>query len=228
MHYTIVTPIVIFSIFLFLYGSQTILLLAWSGKMKFREYIYNLNREVGFLPELLAGSQFRYTVDLGCGYGLMGRYLRDHTENLVGVDTDSESLKWLGKKRLYDKTIQADIRLYEIPNVADSIFLVEVLEHLDRKDGEALLNKLREFPFVCVVTPTKFHDCFLLAWFTRNRAQTHQSVWSEDDFEKLGYRVHNLKYSGVRRFHGFVFGNEILAIRHEEAPSKELADEVMQ
>jgi len=221
MYHTILAPIATLVVFLLIYRPKAIVSLTWSGKLRFKEIIYNINRETGFFPIFLEGFQFKYTVDLGCGYGLMGQYLQHHTLHLVGVDMDGESLEWARRKDLYDELFQADLKRFEITGQADSIFLIEVLEHLDRKEGEALLQKLQKFPFVCITTPTKFHVCSLLAEFMKNTRQKHQSLWNEADFEKLGYTIHRLKYTGIRRFHGLVLGNEILAVRGQVAPQSE-------
>jgi len=180
-----------------------------------RAWVYNVFRETGFYQRLLEDFQFAYTVDLGCGYGLMGKYLRSHTRYLIGVDTDKRSLEHAEKKKLYDELVHADIRDYEVPRSSDSVFLTEVIEHLPRQDGEAILNKLERIPFVCISTPAKFHDCSYLAKFAGNEAQKHRSLWTRADFERLGYTVCAMRYSGVRRFLGFFFDCELIAIKRE-------------
>jgi len=182
---------------------------------RLRESVYNVFRETGFYQQLLGNLRFAYTVDLGCGYGLMGRYLRSHTRYLVGVDVDKESLERARKKKLYDELVQTDIRNYDLPIGSDSVFLVEVIEHLPRRDGEAILRRLKWVPFVCIVTPARFYDCSLLAKFAGNKAQKHQSLWTRADFERLGYTVYVRKYSGLRRFLGFFFDCELIAIKRE-------------
>ena len=66
--------------------------------------------------------------------------------------------------------ISNSIRDYEVPRRSDSVFLVEVIEHLHRQDGEAILEKLKRIPLVCIATPAKFNDCSCLARFTGNEA----------------------------------------------------------
>lgn len=47
-------------------------------------------------------------VDLGCGTGLMGELVREHTDILVGVDLSERMLERAGRKAVYDRLVAAD------------------------------------------------------------------------------------------------------------------------
>ena len=48
-------------------------------------------------------------IDLGCGTGTMGKYLRRHADVLVGVDLSSKMLEVAFEKSLYDELHQKNI-----------------------------------------------------------------------------------------------------------------------
>jgi len=55
----------------------------------------------------------RYNIlDLGCGTGLVGTYLKDISEHMVGIDLSSKMLKKAGDRNIYDELITTSIDQY--------------------------------------------------------------------------------------------------------------------
>jgi len=128
---------------------------------------------------ILKGYHFGFSVDLGCGWGI--RWLRNYTFYLIGVDKSGLRLN-MAKNRGYDEVVQMDLRQYEIPNACDSVFLFDVIEHVPKKDGIALLKKLkRKRIFILLTTPEKF--------WSFNIYNGHVSLWSREELEELGFNV---------------------------------------
>jgi predicted TPR repeat methyltransferase len=77
------------------------------------------------LADRLAATGRRYAngVDLGCGTGLCGRYLRPFTDRLTGVDLSGNMLDKAQASGLYDDLKQADIVEF-LANATESFDLV--------------------------------------------------------------------------------------------------------
>ena len=151
------------------------------------------------IMSILKGYRFGFSVDLGCGEGL--RWLRNYTSYLIGVDKAGFRLK-MAKERGYDEVVQKDFREYEIPNACDSVFLFDVIEHIPKNDGVALLQKLKtkRIPFMMLTTPEKFFP------YARNG---HVSLWSKEELENLGFRVRKVDLPSLVEI---LYGKELLAI----------------
>ena len=65
--------------------------------------------------------------------------------------------------------------------------MTELIEHLPKRLGEELLQKISNIPFVVVVTPETFHSFSL--------KNGHQSHWRETEFQKLGFKTTIINYS---------------------------------
>ena len=123
---------------------------------------------------LVAGIAPASIVDIGCGAGDYGVYLRSLFPHLrlIGIEAyeDCRNQQW----DRYDRVIIADVRGIEIPT-ADCYLLVDVIEHMSREDGLALLGRL-DGPVV-VVTPRCWPQDA-----DENPYQAHVSTWRERDF----------------------------------------------
>ena len=114
-----------------------------------------------FTPEL----KNKTVLDVGCGRGLNGSLIRATRDwsgsTIIGMDINKDSLDFCGSFNIYDKLVMA--RLPKLPfkdKSIDFILCIEVIEHLKKKEGIALL---REIDRVCkgraiVSTPNMFFD----------------------------------------------------------------------
>jgi len=152
------------------------------------------------MRSILANRVFNCSVDLGCGFGDGAEVIRPHTRKLIGVDNDSFKLQVAEATKLYDSLYLSDVRVFAIPSECDSVFLFDVLEHIPTKDGEALLMKLQNFPFLLLTTPSKYFPHAL---------DGHVTVWSESELRKLGFETStfNLGISSI------LYGAEIMAVK---------------
>jgi hypothetical protein len=108
---------------------------------------------------------------------------------IVGCDIFPNYVKSSSKSKLYDECVVADARhLPFIHRSFELVFCLEVIEHLEKPEGEELLSSLEELSSKEVVlsTPVGFmyqsqHD--------NNPYHTHKSGWFPNDFKKRGYRV---------------------------------------
>jgi predicted TPR repeat methyltransferase len=91
------------------------------------------------VPELLAnaiklaaqGRRFRSVLDLGCGTGLMGPYLRADADHLAGMDLSEAMLQKAAEKQIYDRLAKADVNeLDTLPHSADLIIAADVFVYV--------------------------------------------------------------------------------------------------
>lgn len=143
----------------------------------------------------------RTLLDAGCGPGIIGalcRIYRD-TEHQVAIDVYEPYLERVKRHDLYDEVLTRSLEDLPLPfedRAFDVATCVEVIEHLPRASGEALLDELeRVAGRVVVTTPNWFFDQDEL---DDNPYQRHVSLWRERDFQQRGYRV--LGLGGMKLF----------------------------
>ncbi len=91
------------------------------------------------VPELLAkavaaaapGRRFRSVLDLGCGTGLMGPYVRPICDYLAGMDLSEPMLQKAAEKGIYDRLEKGDVNALDTgPNSADLILAADVFVYV--------------------------------------------------------------------------------------------------
>lgn len=137
----------------------------------------------------------RSLLDAGCGPGIMGALCRLYreTDRQVAIDVYPPYLERVRRHALYDEVLERSLEALPLPfedGEFDVATCVEVIEHLPRESGEALLGELeRVARRVVVTTPNWFFDQEAL---DENPHQRHVSLWRERDFQRRGYRVSGL------------------------------------
>ncbi|MDP3560457.1 MAG: tetratricopeptide repeat protein [Legionellaceae bacterium] len=81
-------------------------------------------------------QRFSRALDLGCGTGLVGAYLRQHSDYLVGVDISPKMVTQAEKKEIYDVCVAEDITQYLQHNVGcfDGVICADVLPYFGELD----------------------------------------------------------------------------------------------
>lgn len=156
-------------------------------------YSWIIKRQLGNLKTVL---------DLGCSDGnLMVLLNKDKRCSVVGVDIYKPDLIKAKKTGAYKNLIHADIRNYHTRNKFDVVLSSQVIEHLDKKDGERLIKNMEIIAKdrVIIGTTVGFLPYEPLQGDdSGNEFQKHRSGWEVEDFEKLGYRVYG---QGTRYFY---------------------------
>ena len=94
-----------------------------------------------------AGRRYANALDLGCGTGLCGRYLRPIVDRLTGVDLSGNMLDKAQESGLYDELVQADIveflardaNPYDLVVAADVFVYVGALDDVFARVADAVL-----------------------------------------------------------------------------------------
>ena len=87
------------------------------GKLEYRvpELLHDLLKENPDYRQQEVGTPNvtdKNIVDLGCGTGLCGPFLKDYAEQLVGVDLSPEMLRQAGEKNVYDELLEIELTDY--------------------------------------------------------------------------------------------------------------------
>lgn len=159
----------------------------------------------------LLDKRTKTILDVGCGQGYPMQLLKMSKQDLkaTGVDLFDGYLKEAKKLGVYEKLVKADVRTLPFKSKSfDSVICLQVIEHLSKKNGYALLKRLENIARyqVIVTTPLGYFDH---PDMDHNKLQRHLSGWEDKDFEKYGYKVMHQSFN-------FLFGNQGLV--HQNIP----------
>lgn len=140
-------------------------------------------------------------LDVGCGGNSILRFLPGSCKLLVGIDSYRPDLDRARAAGTHDELILADARDLNRRFVAgqfDAAVALDVIEHLTRKDGIALLENLELIAGrrVVISTPTGFLP---QSADERGDYQEHLSGWEPEELRKRGYRVTGLNGPKILR-----------------------------
>jgi SAM-dependent methyltransferase len=119
----------------------------------------------------------------------------------IGVDLFDAYLEESKRKRIHTEYVKADIRTVDFPPKSfDCVMCLEVLEHLTKEEGLALLARMEKWARkkIVLTTPNTF------VWQDEvddNPLQAHQSGWTAGELQGLGFKVRGLK--GWRTLRGY-------------------------
>jgi hypothetical protein len=127
-------------------------------------------------------------MDIGVGSGFYGEMIRRDLPDvtLYGIETFGyENERW----KCYDHIWREDARTFDYPAL-DLFLMVDVIEHMSKEEGLALLNRLPG-P-VIVSTPWHYPQ-----GPDENPLQAHVSEWTLADFVGLPYTDHSNYLSAI-------------------------------
>jgi SAM-dependent methyltransferase len=125
-------------------------------------------------------------LDVGCGVTSPLIHFVRAQQIVDGIDIIPLQLPQYPYRRLW----HGDFRSFTPPQRYDVIVAFDVIEHLSKPEGFALLHKLESYTQrLIVVTPNGYMP---QAPFPDNPWQEHLSGWDTEDFVKRGYRVYGM------------------------------------
>jgi 2-polyprenyl-3-methyl-5-hydroxy-6-metoxy-1,4-benzoquinol methylase len=139
-------------------------------------------------------------LDVGSGKGEPLQFInRKHRYFAVGLDAFEPYLKQCQKEGTYHSYVQADVRLLPFAdNSFDSVLCLEVLEHLEREDGEKLLKEMERVATTQVILSTPVGN-YKQDVFDGNPHQEHKYMWDPREMKAKGFRVKGI---GLRNLSG--------------------------
>lgn len=144
----------------------------------FHTSVYCLKRELENCNSVL---------DLGCGSDSPIKYCNVY--HSVGVDSFKPSIRASKKKRIHSEYILSDIRKINFkPSSFDAVILIEVLEHLPKKDGERMLEKAETWASKKVIVSSP-NGYFPQPDVNNNLYFRHLSGWDVEKMRNLDYEA---------------------------------------
>lgn len=129
-------------------------------------------------------------LDVGCGDNSPIGYLKLNKKFTVGLDGYPPAIAESKKRRLHDSYQICDIRDLDASKLFDAVIALDVIEHLNKKEGHKFLENLESIAQKRVIINTP--NGFIPQHNKDNNLQTHKSGWNIKDFTKRGYRVYGM------------------------------------
>lgn len=152
----------------------------------FHTQVYCLKRELRDCKSVL---------DLGCGPSSPIKYCQN-IQYSVGVEAFTPYLEESERRKIHTRYLNQRIEEVNFPPKSfDAVIMIEVLEHLSKKEGLKLLKKVEKWAKkkVVVTTPNGY---FPVEEVDGNILERHLSGWTVQDFKNLEYNCFGL--AGVR------------------------------
>ena len=141
-------------------------------------------------------------LDLGCGSNSPMGYFKKKIKRLVGVDLFVPSINLSLASKLHHEYHEINILLssdYFEENSFDCVALIDVIEHLEKKDGINLIKQMEKIAKkkIIIFTPNGFLE---QKPFDGNEYQRHVSGWEIDEMRKLGFDITGI--NGIKHLRG--------------------------
>jgi SAM-dependent methyltransferase len=129
-------------------------------------------------------------LDVGCGKGEPVEFINRRGKYFtVGLDAFDPYLRQCHENKIHNAYIQGDVcHLPFADSSFDVVICLEVLEHLERENGEKLLKELERVASKQVILSTPVGQ-YKLDYFDGNPYQEHKYIWNPDDMKHKGYKV---------------------------------------
>ncbi len=133
-------------------------------------------------------TECKNILDVGCGNGsFMAKINSGKSFNATGVDLFEPYVKKARSLNVYKKVIKKDVMKINFKSGNfDAVHTSQLIEHLEKKEGLKLIEKMEKIAKRKVVIGTP-NGHFHQDEYDRNILQKHKSSWSVEDFTKLGY-----------------------------------------
>jgi ubiquinone/menaquinone biosynthesis C-methylase UbiE len=148
----------------------------------FPTLVYYLKREL---------SDCQTVLDLGCGPSSPIQHCKN-IEYSVGVEIFEKYLKQSKKRKIHNKYLKKNILKLDFdPDSFDAVIMIEVLEHLSKKEGRAIIKKATRWAKkkVIISSPNGF---IAQREVDNNPWQKHLSGWDSRTMKMLGFSSRGL------------------------------------
>lgn len=148
----------------------------------------------------LLDNSSKSLLDAGCGPGKPGRIIKRHRNIFtVGADIFFPYLISGKERQIHDEYVLCDVRKLPFKeNSFDVVLCKEVIEHLEKAEGEEVIREMEQIARrqVIITTPV---GIWVQPEYDSNPFQEHLSAREPIEMETLGYTVRGV---GIRGMHG--------------------------
>ncbi len=137
-------------------------------------------------------------LDVGCGrHSPISEVIRAQRFNAIGLDIFQPNITEAKTKGVYQDVLVGDARQLPFRSKEfDLVVFIEVLEHLDKKDGEKALAELERVSreTVLITTPigeSTHHDYY------GNPYEEHKYIWSLEELRAKGFTIRGKGIRGI-------------------------------
>jgi len=154
-------------------------------------YLFLLKREI---------KDCRTVIDLGCGTSSPAKYIRSKKQYWVGVDGFGPYIEKCKELKIHNTYIKSDIFKLKLPPKSfECAIALDVIEHLEKKEGEQFLKQMEALASIKIIifTPNGYVPQKTI---DENILQKHKSGYSYFEMRKMGFRVFGV--NGLQRLRG--------------------------
>jgi ubiquinone/menaquinone biosynthesis C-methylase UbiE len=144
---------------------------------------------------------YETALDLGCGNGADSPLKNADLIHSLGVDIFEPYLEQCRKAGIHTDYALADIREVDFKERSfDAVLMLRVIEHMDKKEGEAMIRKCSRWAGkkVIIIAPNGYLP---QDEFDSNPFLKHRSAWSVNDFISAGFIVYGI--NGWKKLRGY-------------------------
>jgi SAM-dependent methyltransferase len=137
-------------------------------------------------------------LDIGCGrYSALSQLIKTQNFYAVGLDIFEPHVRASNHRGTYQGVICADVRALPIKDKQfDLIVLLEVLEHLDKEDGQKALSELERVSREAILLTTPLRKCPHHDYYG-NPYEEHRYVWSMEELNASGFVIRGKGIRGL-------------------------------
>ncbi|PIN75619.1 hypothetical protein COV18_02115 [Candidatus Woesearchaeota archaeon CG10_big_fil_rev_8_21_14_0_10_37_12] len=161
--------------------------------MNFKQTIYSFYEVIAPTYYKLLKKELKKcknVLDFGCGDHSPIRRFKNIQS--IGIDVHKPTIELAKKRKTHKEFILANILEYKSPKKYDCAIALDLIEHINKKDGLRLLGNLEaSAKKVIIFTPNGYlpQDPKIVA---NNPWQEHKSGWTAAEFKKKGYAVYGV------------------------------------
>ena len=140
------------------------------------------------------GKRCKNVLDVGCGKGESMKFINKYKQFFtVGVDIFKPAIREARKQGSHNEYVLCDVRKLSFRRKSfDIVLCMEVLEHIDKEEGFALLQSLEGIARrqVIVTAPVGLYKQDA---FDGNPFQKHKAIWIPSELKRIGYKVRGVQ-----------------------------------
>jgi len=139
-------------------------------------------------------------LDVGCGKGEPMKFINRHGKfKVVGIDIFKPYLLEAKETKVYKYLVLGNAVSLPFKNKSfDTVICMEVLEHLEKQDGERLLDELERVARrqILLSTPVGRYEQHS---YDGNPYQKHRYIWQVSNLKRRGYKLKGMGIKGLPR-----------------------------